>query len=74
MRDFREIIIYLKNRMAQEKTLKIYDKDVARKLCISQGQFATLKKRNSIPYLQILQFCQREGVCCNEVFFKSLTE
>jgi len=70
MRDFREIISYLKVYIAQDKESKVYDKDVAKELAISQGQFATLKKRNSIPYMQILQFCYQEGLCCSEVFFE----
>jgi DNA-binding Xre family transcriptional regulator len=69
MRDFKEIIEYLKSyrRLADEK---VYDKDVAQMLALSAAQLATLKKRNSIPYEQLLWFCHKESICCNSVFFK----
>ena len=69
MRDFRTIIKVLKEYVADGKQQKIYDKDIAALLNISQAQFATIKKRNSIPYLQILEFCKREGLSCCEIFF-----
>ncbi|WP_457747609.1 hypothetical protein [Sulfurimonas sp.] len=69
MRDFRTIIELLKEYLAQNKVDKIYDKDVARLLQISQAQLATLKRRNSTPYVSILEFCHREKLCCSEIFF-----
>jgi len=69
MRDFRTIIEILKEYIADGKAVKVYDKDVAELLNISQAQFATIKRRNSIPYLQILEFCHRENLCCTEIFF-----
>ena len=69
MRDFKEIIVVLKKYLANEKEMKIYDKSVSELLCMSQAQFATLKRRNSTPYINILEFCKREGLCCSEIFF-----
>ncbi|WP_457745953.1 hypothetical protein [Sulfurimonas sp.] len=69
MRDFRTIIELLKEYLAQNKVDKIYDKDVAKLLQISQAQLATLKRRNSTPYVSILEFCHREKLCCSEIFF-----
>lgn len=69
MRDFRTIIEVLKRYVSQEENQKVYDKDIAKLLEISQAQFATIKKRNSIPYVSILKFCKREGISCCEIFF-----
>jgi len=70
MRDFRTIIEVLKAYVSNEKgVVKVYDKDIAALLEISQAQFATIKKRNSIPYTHILKFCKREGLSCCDIFF-----
>ena len=70
MRDFHAIINELKLLLADGKKIKILDKDVANLLDISQSKFATIKKRNVIPYENILVFCEREGRSCCEVFFE----
>ena len=69
MRDFRSIINVLKERIADGSQKRVYDKDVADLLQISQSKFATIKKRNSTPFVEILEYCQREGLCCSEIFF-----
>ncbi|MCD6259616.1 MAG: hypothetical protein J7J31_08465 [Helicobacteraceae bacterium] len=69
MRDFHSIIEYLKEYLADAKKVKILDKDVAKALEISQSNFATIKKRNATPYEKILRFCQKEQLCCRELFF-----
>ncbi|MBU0721375.1 hypothetical protein KJ877_08530 [bacterium] len=70
MRDFHSIIEALKLHIAGKKNIRILDKDVAFALGISQANFATIKRRNSTPYESILQFCQREKLCCSEIFFE----
>ena len=69
MRDFQEILKVLKIYLAKNTTMKVYDKDVAIALGISQMNFATLKRRNSIPYENIINFCKKEGLCGSEIFF-----
>jgi len=69
MRDFRAILKELKFYMACEEKQKVYDKDVATALGISQMNFATIKRRNTTPYENILRFCQKEDICCNKIFF-----
>jgi len=70
MRDFRQIIEILKVYISDEKKSgRIYDKDVAKLLNISQSKFATIKKRNSTPYVELLEYCNKEGLCCREIFF-----
>jgi hypothetical protein len=70
MRDFRTIIDILKMRIAKEGTKeRIYDKDIAKLLEIEQSKFATIKKRNSMPYAELLHYCKRENLSCCELFF-----
>jgi len=69
MRDFRVIINILKEYASHESNKKVYDKDVAELLKMTQTQFATLKRRNSTPYVQILEFCNDNKVCCRDIFF-----
>ena len=69
MRDFKAILKKLKFYLADSKKTKVYDKDVATVLDISQVNFATIKKRNTTPYEKILRFCKKEGLCCSEIFF-----
>ena len=70
MRDFRQIIVVLKERLlATSVKERIYDKDVAALLNISQSRFATIKKRNTTPFVELLQYCQKENICCSEIFF-----
>lgn len=69
MRDFRTIIEVLKKHLADDTQKKVLDKDVSILLQIKQARFATMKKRNVIPYEDILLFCKSKGICCNEIFF-----
>ena len=48
---------------------KVFDKDVANALKIPQSTFATMKKRNSIPYEEILEFCALRKISLNWLFF-----
>ena len=70
MRDFRAIIGVLKECLKKEKNKKVFDKDVAEALAISQSRFATSKRRNTTPYEEILHFCDKKELCCSEVFFE----
>jgi len=70
MRDFRQIIDVLKEKLSHENAQeRIYDKDVAKVLNISQSKFATIKKRNSTPYVELLYYCKEKELCCSELFF-----
>ncbi|MCX6077097.1 MAG: hypothetical protein NTW78_09485 [Campylobacterales bacterium] len=72
MRDFYSVIEELKCYLSRDAKKKILDKDVADALDISQANFATLKRRNSMPYENILLFCQKERLCARELFFAEL--
>lgn len=65
-----EIIEKLKDIISQESiSKKVFDKDVATALNIPQSTFATMKKRNSIPYQEILEFCAMKKISLNWLFF-----
>jgi phage repressor protein C with HTH and peptisase S24 domain len=65
-----EIIEKLKDVISESKTgTKVFDKDVATALNIPQATFATMKKRNSIPYEEILEFCALKKISVNWLFF-----
>ena len=65
-----EIIEKLKDVLSESKTgNKVFDKDVATALNIPQATFATMKKRNSIPYEEILEFCALKKISVNWLFF-----
>jgi len=70
MRDFHGVIEALKFYLARDKKTKILDKDVASALKMTQANFATIKRRNSTPYKNILEFCRDNNLCCGEIFFK----
>jgi phage repressor protein C with HTH and peptisase S24 domain len=65
-----EVIDKLKD-VISETTIgkKVFDKDVADALGIPQPTFATMKKRNSIPYEEILEFCAFKKISVNWLFF-----
>ena len=58
-------MLFLKRRLVG----KVFDKDVATALNIPQATFATMKKRNSIPYEEILEFCALKKISVNWLFF-----
>jgi phage repressor protein C with HTH and peptisase S24 domain len=65
-----EIIEKLKDVISETKIGgKVFDKDVAQALNIPQATFATMKKRNFIPYEDILEFCALKKISVNWLFF-----
>lgn len=75
MYDLRNVIAKLKEIISEEKKVKkVFDKDVADALAIPQTTFATMKKRNSIPFKEILQFCATKRLSINWLFFDQAIE
>ena len=65
-----EIIDKLKDVISESRIgKKVFDKDVADALGIPQATFATMKKRNSIPYAELLEFCAIKKISVNWLFF-----
>jgi len=69
MVDILKVIEKLKAVLSEEKNIKIYDKDIANELDISQANFATMKTRNKIPYSNILDFCAIKKISINWLFY-----
>ncbi|MCB4774923.1 MAG: helix-turn-helix domain-containing protein [Sulfurovum sp.] len=70
MQTMTETIEKLKDIISETKIgSKVFDKDVANALNIPQATFATMKKRNAIPYEEILEFCALKKISANWLFF-----
>lgn len=70
MKSFLEIVEEIKNIVSNEfNGKKIYDKDVADLLSISQMNFATIKKRNKIPFGELLDFCAKKSISINWMLY-----
>jgi len=75
MDDLRFIIEKLKDIISDGKEgVKVFDKDVASALTIPQATFATMKKRNSVPYKEIMEFCAMKKLSINWLFFDQAIE
>lgn len=48
---------------------KVFDKDVADVLGISQMNFATMKKRDKIPFTELLDFCAKKAISINWLLY-----
>lgn len=65
-----EIIERLKDVLSTDGKLgKVFDKDVANALELSQANFATMKNRNKIPYSNILDFCALKKISINWLLY-----
>lgn len=65
-----EIIEKLKDVLSMDgKDGKVFDKDVADALTLSQANFATMKNRGKIPFQNILDFCARKKISINWLLY-----
>lgn len=65
-----EIIEKLKDVLSTDgKEGKVFDKDVADALELSQANFATMKNRNKIPFSNILDFCALKKISINWLLY-----
>ena len=65
-----EIIEKLKDVLSTDgKMGKIFDKDVATALDLSQANFATMKNRGKIPFSNILDFCALKKISINWLLY-----
>lgn len=70
MNDFIEIVEEIKSIISKDFSgKKIFDKDVADILGISQMNFATMKKRNKIPFNELLDFCAKRSISINWILY-----
>jgi len=70
MKGFNEIVEEIKDVVSEDfPGKKIFDKDIASLLDISQMNFATMKKRDKIPYEELLNFCAKRSIAINWLLF-----
>ncbi len=70
MLDVVNIIEKLKDVLSKDEGIgKIFDKDVADSLNITQANFATMKTRNKIPFSNILDFCAIKKISINWLLY-----
>jgi SOS-response transcriptional repressor LexA len=70
MNSFANIVEEIKSIVSPEfSPRKVFDKDVAEVLGISQMNFATMKKRNKIPFNELLDFCAKKAISINWMLY-----
>lgn len=70
MNSFPDIVEEIKSIVSSEfKDRKIFDKDVADILGITQMNFATMKKRNKIPFSELMDFCAGRSISINWILY-----
>ncbi len=75
MKSFSEIVDNIKDILSSDYIdRKVFDKDVADMLGISSMNFATMKKRDKIPYEELLNFCARRSIAINWLLFNQSPE
>ena len=70
MNSFVNIVEEIKSIVSDEfKPKKVFDKDIAEILGISQMNFATMKKRDKIPFNELLDFCAKKTISINWLLY-----
>ncbi len=70
MNSFIEIVEEIKSIVSSEfNPKKVFDKDVAEILNISQMNFATMKKRNKLPFAELMDFCASKSISINWMLY-----
>jgi phage repressor protein C with HTH and peptisase S24 domain len=70
LNDFSDIVDEIKVILSNDfKSKKVFDKDVAEILGISPMNFATMKKRNKIPFNELLDFCATKSISINWMLY-----
>ena len=75
MKSFTEIVEEIKDIISQEHPgKKIFDKDIADVLGITQMNFATMKKRDKMPFSELLDFCASKAISINWLLYGQTPE
>ncbi|MEA1919809.1 MAG: LexA family transcriptional regulator [Campylobacterota bacterium] len=70
MKSFLDIVEGIKDIVSEDfPGKKIFDKDVADLLGITQMNFATMKKRDKIPFMELLDFCAKRSIAINWLLY-----
>jgi DNA-binding Xre family transcriptional regulator len=75
MKTFNEIVETIKDIVSSEfPDRKVFDKDIAELLGISQMNFATMKKRDKIPFNELHDFCAKRSIAINWLLYNQSPE
>jgi len=75
MKNFAEIVEEIKDIISSDiPGKKVFDKDVAQALDITQMNFATMKKRDKIPFEELLNFCAKRSIAINWLLYDQSPE
>jgi len=75
MKSFGEIVEEIKDIISSDiPGKKVFDKDVAAALDITQMNFATMKKRDKIPFEELLNFCAKRSIAINWLLYNQSPE
>ncbi len=75
MKSFSEIVEEIKDIISSDiPGKKVFDKDVAKALDITQMNFATMKKRDKIPFEELLNFCAKRSIAINWLLYGQTPE
>jgi len=67
---FSDIVEEIKSIISNDiQDRKVFDKDVAEALGISAMNFATMKKRDRIPFTELLDFCAKKSISINWMLY-----
>lgn len=71
MKSINEVIEIIKDELSARGEVegRILDRHVAEALHINVSCLATMKHRNKICYLEILEFCALRKICINNILF-----
>ncbi len=70
MNSFTNIVEEIKSIISSDFIpKKVFDKDIANVLGISQMNFATMKKRDKIPFTELLDFCAQKAISINWLLY-----
>jgi phage repressor protein C with HTH and peptisase S24 domain len=73
MRNFDEIMSKVRDAISVGGK-RVFDKDIAEALGITQVNFATIKKRQKLPYSELLNFCATRKISINWLLYAQSPE
>lgn len=72
MRNISAIIDKLKVKIAVKSGAKnVLDKEVAAEIKITSNRLSIHKKRGTIPYVKVMDWCYANGVSMKEIFYEA---
>lgn len=69
-RDIFEIVKYIKTLLLPKSGKVVHDYQVAEELNITSNRLAACKKRDVIPYEDLLYYCQKNNISADKLFFQ----